>query len=105
MDNVLKIWIPAIVILFMTLYFYDEAAHRVYDIIISALLIIVTSPLFVLLSIIGTVKKGNAFVYAENDLTFSYPDNKLAALPRLILVFIGKRRIMPKRLKDFKLPE
>ncbi len=105
MDNVLKIWVPAIVVLFLSLYFYDMAAHRVYDVILSALLLIVTSPLFAVLAVVSTVKTGHAFEYAENDLTFAYPKNKIATLPRLLLVFIGKRRIMPMRLKDFRLPD
>ena len=105
MDEMLRIWVPVAVILFLSLYFYDMAAHRVYDIILSFLCLVVTSPVFVILSIISTAKTGHAFDYAENDLTFSYPRNKLSTLPRLVLVFIGKRRILPERLKDFKLPE
>lgn len=105
MDDVLRIWVPVIVILFLSLYFYDMAAHRVYDIVLSAFLLIVTSPVFALLALISSIKTGHALEYAEDDLTFAYPKNKIATLPRLLLVFIGKRRIMPLRLKDFKLPD
>ena len=104
MNNVLRVWVPAILILIMTLYFYGTA-RRIYDIILSFVLLIVTSPVFAVLAIASTVKTGRAFDYAENDLTFAYPDNKINTLPRLVLVLIGKRRIMPKRLRDFKLPE
>ncbi|MCH5350596.1 MAG: hypothetical protein J1F39_01330 [Clostridiales bacterium] len=104
MNNVLRVWVPAILILIMTLYFYGTA-RRIYDIILSFVLLIVTSPVFAVLAIASTVKTGHAFDYAENDLTFAYPDNKINTLPRLVLVLIGKRRIMPKRLRDFKLPE
>lgn len=105
MDNMLRVWVPAVVIVIMTLYFYDTSARRIYDIILSFVLLIVTSPVFAVLALISTIKTGHAFDYAENDLTFSYPNNKINTLPRLVLVLIGKRRIMPKRLRDFKLPE
>ena len=104
MDNMLRVWVPAILILLMTLYFYGTA-RRIYDVILSFILLIVTSPVFALLAIISTIKTGHAFDYADNDLTFAYPNNRINTLPRLVLVLIGKRRIMPKKLRDFKLPD
>lgn len=105
MDDILRIWIPFIVVVWLSLYLYDCGAHRVYDVIVSTLAIIVTSPILGVTAIVAKIKAGRVFIVDKdkNDLRFAYPDNRLAVLPRLLLVFIGKRNILPTRLKDIKL--
>ncbi len=103
MDQILQIWIPVLVIVFLTFYLYDVGANRVYDVILSAIAIVVTSPVIGVLALISKIKNGKVFEKTENDLVFTFPENCLRVLPRLFLVFIGKRRILPERLKDWRL--
>lgn len=103
MDEILQIWIPVLVIVFLTFYLYDVGANRVYDVILSVIAIIVTSPVIGVLALICKIKNGRVFEKTENDLVFTFPKNRLRVLPRLFFVFIGKRRILPERLKDWKL--
>ncbi len=103
MDQILQIWIPVLVIVFLTFYLYDVGANRVYDVILSAIAIVVTSPVIGILALISKIKNGKVFEKSENDLLFTFPENRLRVLPRLFLVFIGRRRILPERLKDWRL--
>ncbi len=105
MNEILRIWIPFIMVVWLSLYLYDNGAHRVYDVMLSAVAIAVTSPIFAVLALVSKIKVGRVFIREKekNDLRFAFPDSRIAALPRLLLVFIGKRNILPTRLKNIKL--
>lgn len=98
MENLwLRITVAALVVIGLTLYLYDDGARRVYDVCIAAVAIVVTSPVFAVLAIVSAVKKKRVFDRTDG-LTFTYPQNILRKLPFFLLVFIGKRNIMPKTL-------
>ncbi len=101
----LRIVLPIAVALVLSLYLYDAGANRVYDVIISAVGVIALSPLIAVLCVVCAVKNKRLFDVAEDDLLFTYPDNVLGTIPRLFLVFIGKKRIMPEKLKKMKSEE
>lgn len=103
MIEALRIWLPLIVIIVMTLYLYDVGAFRVYDVLIATVAITVTSPIFVVLIVLSKIKKGRVFERRGRDLLFTYPNGKLAHLPVLVQIFMGERNFVPTRLKDFKL--
>ena len=103
MDEIIRIWIPFIVVVWLSLYLYDDGAHRVYDVLLSAVAIVVTSPIFAVLAVLSKLKAGRVFDKTEGDLIFAFPNNRLKKLPRLLLIFIGKRSILPTRLKDIRL--
>ena len=93
----LRILIIAAVVIALTFYLYDEGARRVYDVCISAVVIIVTSPVFAVVAAVCAIK--NKRVFNKTDgLKFTYPNNGLGKLPFFLLVFVGKCNIMPKRL-------
>lgn len=102
MDEILRIWIPVAVVLFLTLYLYEAGMRRFYDILVSAAAIVVLSPIIIAFCIVGRVKCGRVFNKDNNDLVFSCTDKGINKLPRLFLVFIGKRNILPVRLRDIK---
>ena len=103
MDEILRIWIPFIVVVWLSLYLYDCGAHRVYDVILSAVAIVATCPIFAVLAVLSKIKAGRVFEKTDGDLIFAFPKNRLNKLPRLLLIFIGKRHILPTRLKDIRL--
>ncbi len=103
MDEVLRIWIPIFVAVVLTLYLYETGARRVYDILIAAVAIVITSPVFVIEAIVSKVKTGRVFDAENGTLKFSCSDNTLSHLPVLALVIIGRRNILPKKLSDYHL--
>ncbi len=95
----LRIVICIVVVAVLTFYLYDAGAWRVYDIGISIVVIIVTSLLFAALAVICKIKNGKVFD-ETNGLEFTSPKNILGKLPFFLLVFVGKRNIMPKSLRS-----
>lgn len=93
----LRIIICVVVVVGLTLYLYDEGAHRVYDVIMSAVAILATCWLFAVLAAISGIKNKRVFD-KSNGLQFTFPNNALRNLPFFLLVFIGKRNIMPTAL-------
>ena len=93
----LRILICVIVVIGLTFYAYNEGAHRVYDIVMSAVVIVVTSPLFAVLAAISAIKTKVVFDRADG-LRFTYPNNALNKLPFFLLVFVGKRNILPVKI-------
>ncbi len=81
----------------LSLYLYDVGAHRVYDVVISGAVIVVTSPIIAVLAVISAIKNKKVFDCSDG-LKFTAPDNALCKLPFFFLVFVGKRKIMPEKL-------
>lgn len=100
MDEILRIWIPVAVTLFLTLYLYESGMRRLYDTVISAAAIIVLCPVIIAFCAAGRIKCGRAFERDGDELVFSCAKGRIKRLPRLLLVFVGKRNLLPKRLKD-----
>ncbi|MCH5166005.1 MAG: hypothetical protein J1G01_06355 [Clostridiales bacterium] len=94
----LRIIICAAVVIGLTLYLYDDGANRVYDIVISTVVIVVTSPVFGVLAAISRIKNKRVFEIGTDELLFTFPKSAISKLPFFLLVFIGKRNIMPKAL-------
>ncbi len=92
-----KIITVLVVAAVLSLYLYDAGAHRVYDVIISGVVIIAASPIIAVLAIIGAIKNKKVFD-STGGLKFTAPDNALCKLPFFFLVFVGKRKIMPEKL-------
>ncbi len=103
MTEVLRIWTPCLVAVFLSLYLYEQGARRVYDIIFSAIAIVITSPICACLAAASAIKKKRVFVKHDGKLEFAC-GGRLAPLAELYLVFIGKKNILPERLKDLRLP-
>ncbi len=82
----------------LSLYLYDNGAHRVYDVVMSTLVIILTSPIAIVLAIMSKAKNNRVFDRADGGLRFTCSDNALKKLPFFYLVFIGKRSILPVKL-------
>ncbi len=93
----LRILITVTVVIALTFYAYEECARRVYEIIISTVAIVVTSPIFGVLAVVSKMKTGKVFDRADG-LRFAYPDNSLKKLPFFLLVFVGKENILPIKL-------
>lgn len=98
MENLwLRILVVAAVVIGLTLYLYDEGARRVYDVCIAAVVIVVTIPLFAVLAAVSAVKTKRVFDRTDG-LKFAFPDNALSKIPFFLLVFVGKRNVMPVNL-------
>lgn len=82
----------------LSLYLYDDGAHRVYDIILSAVVIIVTSPVAAVLAVVSKIKNKRVFYRDGEALRFSAPNNALNKIPFFYLVFIGGKNILPTKL-------
>lgn len=100
----LRILVCFVVVIGLTLWLYDDGAGRVYDICISAAVITVTCPVFGVLAAVSKIKNKTVFC-RENGLEFTFPDNALKKLPFFLLVFVGKRNIMPRTLWKRSEPE
>ncbi len=98
MDLALRIITATIVVLVLFLYLYDSGARRFADIIMAAVVFIVTLPIFAVLASISSLENVRVFDKTEDGLIFTYPKNKLNRLPFFMLVLVGKKNILPKRL-------
>ena len=99
MDLALRIITAAIVVIVLFLYLYDSGARRLADIIMSAVVFIATLPIFAVLASISSLENVRVFERTDDDgLIFTYPKNRLNRLPFFMLVLVGKKNILPKRL-------
>ncbi len=103
MDEVLRIWMPIFVAVVLTLYLYETGARRVYDILIAAVAIAITSPAFIIEAIVSKVKTGRVFDSENGTLKFACSNSFWSRLPALALVIVGKRNILPKKLSEYHL--
>ena len=92
-----QIFTVAAVVAALSLYLYNDGAYRVYDVIISGVVIVLTSPLTAVLAVLSKVKNKKVFDRVDG-LKFTAPKNALCRLPFFLLVFAGKKNIMPERL-------
>lgn len=99
MDIFLRILVFVVTAAVLSLYLYDAGAHRVYDVILSGLVIVATSLLMGVLAAVGAIVKKRVFDREDGKLEFAFPDNALKKLPWFFLVFIGKAHIMPLTLR------
>ncbi len=95
----LRITVAVAVVAVLSLYLYDVGAHRVYDIAISAVVLIVTSPLFGVLAAVCAAKNKKVFDRSGEYPRFTLPRGALCRLPFFAAVFVGKAHIMPMRLR------
>ena len=98
MQIALKIITAVVVAAVLSLYLYDDGAHRVYDVVMSAVMIVLTSPIAAVLAVVSKIKNNRVFDKDDSGLRFSAPNNALNKIPFFYLVFVGKKNILPTKL-------